>query len=270
MFLVSVIIVGGVVFVGVRHWYKSTLLQSPDDAKEFYDEARRLEKEISKNSHYYQLLLPVEREQFMRRAWIFYKEKQFVARGFESVSFHMRAVISSYAAQITFGLPDVRLKHFRTIVVYREQYRSTITRQWHKGETHRDGAIVFSWTDLAEGHNNTSDGINLALHELAHALHLENIIINGEHDFLDKLELQRFRELAELEIANIKRLPEHFLRNYGATNDHEFFAVCVESFFERPDAFRKELPHVYETLSRILMQDPSGVRQRAGLSVFES
>lgn len=263
MFFVSVIIVGGVVLVGVRHWYKTTLLQDKDHARELYDEACRLEKEIGENSHYYQLLPPDKREQFMRRAWIFYKEKQFVARGFASVSFHMRAVIASYAAQITFGLPDIRLKHFRTIVVYREQYKSTITHQFHKGETHRDGAIVFSWMDLAKGHNNTSDGVNLALHELAHALHLENIIVNGEHDFLDKVALHHFRELAEQEIANIKLFPAHFLRNYGATNDHEFFAVCVESFFERPTAFKKELPHVYDALSRILMQDPCNMKQKA-------
>lgn len=248
---------GAIVVVwGIRHWYFVQLRDSEAQQKTMQDDMRFLGDTIHTHSHYFQLLDYGEKELFLKRAWFFYKHKRYEARGFDCVSAHMRAVIAAYAAQITFGLPEIRLKHFQTVIVYSSAYRSTITRNWHKGEIHSEGAIVFSWTDLAEGHNQPSDGVNVALHELAHALHLENIIINGEHDFLDRTSLHTFRELAELEMASIQQQPSHFLRTYASANDFEFFAVCVESFFERPVAFRKELPHIYDCLCTILKQNP--------------
>jgi Mlc titration factor MtfA (ptsG expression regulator) len=38
---------------------------------------------------------------------------------------------------------------------------------------------------------------------------------------------------------------------------HEFWAVSVEAFFENPGGLRKNMPDLYEALSRVLNQDPS-------------
>jgi Mlc titration factor MtfA (ptsG expression regulator) len=37
----------------------------------------------------------------------------------------------------------------------------------------------------------------------------------------------------------------------------EMFAVCVETFFEQSDAFKAELPGIYQSLVDLLQQDPS-------------
>lgn len=47
-----------------------------------------------------------------------------------------------------------------------------------------------------------------------------------------------------------------FFRDYAATNDHEFFAVAVENFFERPQAFFEHHPRMYGLLATLLNQDP--------------
>ncbi len=38
------------------------------------------------------------------------------------------------------------------------------------------------------------------------------------------------------------------LRKYAGTNEAEFFAVAVETFFERPGALRRATPELYAIL----------------------
>jgi MtfA peptidase len=223
---------------------------------------RQFHEEIGKYSHYYKLLDDFERELFLRRAWIFFSNKEFEARGFDAVSLRMRAIVSAYAAQITFGLPEIHLRAFHTIVVYPAPYYSEKTGSYHKGETRTSGFIVFSWKDLTEGHNDPEDGINLALHELAHALRVENVTIDNEVDFLDAEALRHFTRLSLDEMERIRQEEQHFLREYAATNHQEFFAVCVENFFERPEPFLFHHPELYMVMTKILLQDPLKRQER--------
>lgn len=225
--------------------------KSTQDTSEY----KQLCEEVKRKSHYYHQLSESEKALYLQRTWLFFQEKVFLARGFEEVSFHMKTVIASYAAQITFGFEDVRLEHFKTIVVYPRSYQSTITQQWHKGETHKHGAIVFSWKDLKESHESSKDGVNLALHELAHALRLENGIENNEFRFLSEVHLQRFDQLAVYERSQMEQGAESVLRDYAATNNQEFFAVCIENFFERPRLFKEKAPEMYQLLVHVLQQD---------------
>ncbi len=218
-------------------------------------EYERVREEVKRKSYYYHLLTEEEQTLFLERTWLLFSEKEFLARGFDEVTFHMRVVIASYAAQITFGFDELRLKHFRLIVVYPGPYRSTVTDQWHKGETHRDGAIVFSWKDLREGHEELQDGINLALHEFAHALRLENGTRDAEYQFLSEPHLDRFDQLATQVRTRMNSGSQTIFRDYAAVNNQEFFAVCVENFFERPFLFKEEVPELYDLLVQILQQD---------------
>jgi hypothetical protein len=43
---------------------------------------------------------------------------------------------------------------------------------------------------------------------------------------------------------------------YAATSYQEFWAVCIETFFERSSAFRKQQPELYHSLCYLLNQDP--------------
>src|SRR3989338_4739522 len=185
----------------------------------------RLCEEVKRKSYYYHQLSEPEKALYLERTWLFFRGKEFLARGFDEVSFHMKTVIASYAAQITFGFDNIRLEHFKTIVIYPSPYQSTVTRQWHKGETHREGAIVFSCKDLKEGHE-SKNGVNLALHELA-----------------------------DYERSRIKHGTHNLLRDYAATNNQEFFAVCIENFFELPRLFKEEAPEMYQLLVHVLQQD---------------
>jgi Mlc titration factor MtfA (ptsG expression regulator) len=65
-----------------------------------------------------------------------------------------------------------------------------------------------------------------------------------------------WQEKAYIEFERMARNDQHpFLRKYASTNIHEFWAVCIEHFFEAPLEFRKQLPELYRAMSKILNQD---------------
>ena len=46
------------------------------------------------------------------------------------------------------------------------------------------------------------------------------------------------------------------LREYGATNEAEFFAVASETFFEKPLKLKENAPELYEELKTFYRVDP--------------
>ena len=168
----------------------------------------------------------------------------------------MKVLISAAAVQLTFGFPKLKLSHFKNIIVYPDAYYSTINKVHHKGEVNqRFKAIVLSWKYFIEGYLQ-ADGRNIGLHEMAHALRLENRIVNEEYDFLNPELLKEWEEKAERTMQEIREGREDFFREYGATDNEEFFSVAVENFFERPEIFSKKHPLTYNTLCHLLKQDP--------------
>ena len=47
------------------------------------------------------------------------------------------------------------------------------------------------------------------------------------------------------------------LRDYGATNEAEFFAVATESYFEKPRQMRTHAPDLYRELQEFYGGDPA-------------
>ena len=212
---------------------------------------------LEKYFRYYQQLSPENKRKFEQKLCGFLYSKQFIPRYMpEGIPIEMRVFISATAVQLTFGLPHIYLQHFSKILVYPDDYYSSITRRYHKGEVNPAyGIIVLSWENFKDGFLFTDDAINLGLHEMAHALRLENIIRNEEYQFFDETLLQRFDQIAD-NICNDPEGSKGFIRPYACTDVHEFFSVCVENFFERSVMFKEHFPDLYLILSRLLAQDP--------------
>ena len=105
------------------------------------------------------------------------------------------------------------------------------------------------------GFRNLRDGQNLALHEMAHALQLTNMVDNTECDFIDWDILRAFEKSAHTEMQKIENNEDTMFRSYGAVNQQEFFSVAVECFFEQPREFRNYNLEMYNLLTRILTID---------------
>ncbi|MEO8587777.1 MAG: zinc-dependent peptidase [Flavobacteriales bacterium] len=208
---------------------------------------------------HYQRLRPAQKPRYERIVSIFVNDKEWVGAGIV-VTEEMKVMIGACAAQLLHGFEDVELMHFDRIVVYPDSYRSHRSGRLQQGEVRpRVGMIIISWHDFLQGYTHSGDAHNVGLHEMAHAIWFENTIINGEDHFLHPPFLQKWNELATIEIANIHAGEHGFFRDYAGTNDAEFFAVAVEYLFERPLEFRDARPELYAHLCGLLKQDPATV-----------
>ena len=211
---------------------------------------------LEKKSKFYQKLSPENKKLFEKRVNKFIAMKKFIPRGeLKKVTDEMKTLIAATAVQITFGYPHIYFRHFWRILIYPDTYYSTITKKRHYGEINLHGLIILSWKKFVEGFKNYADGRNLALHEMAHALIAENRTDNSEFNFIDNDLLKVFDNYYQAEKEKIKNNDNSFFRNYGATNEHEFFSVAVENFFERPAEFYEYNPGLYAITGRILKQD---------------
>lgn len=217
---------------------------------------------LAKYAIHYQRLSAKDRERFEAIVGSFLEDKDWRGVGIEVVP-EMKLMISACAAQLLRGFPDVVLTHFERIVVHPESYRAHRSGRLHQGEVHpKAGIIVLSWDDFVNGYAHSRDAHNVGLHEFAHALWFENVIINGEDHFLRPDLLARWMEQAEGEIVRIRQGQGKLLREYAGTSQDEFFAVAIEYFFELPNLFRDELPELYGVLSTMLHQDPAAEADR--------
>lgn len=214
------------------------------------------EQILNKYFEFYQLLPEKSKTVFRKRVAYFMSAKTFVPREMIAVSWEMKTLISASAIQLTFGFPRVHLSYFKYILVYPGKFFSRATQTYNLGEVNpRAKSIVLGWKYFVEGYI-LKDGRNLGLHEMAHALRLENRIMNHEYNFLSKSALKEWELRAGNTMEEIRNGRETFFREYGATDREEFFAVAVENFFERPVEFSEKHPLTYEVLCRLLNQNP--------------
>ena len=216
---------------------------------------------LEKYFPYYQKLSPANKSRFERKVCNFLYDKRFIPRNMKEVTIDAKVLIAASAVQLTFGLPKIYLQHFDKILVYPNEYYSSITQRYHKGEVNpRFGIIVLSWKNFVEGYIRSNDSVNLGLHEMAHALRLENIIRHEEYKFFDDALVKKFDDYAQAICRNLENYG-NFFRPYACTNEHEFFSVAIENFFERSENFKKQIPDLYVILTRLLGQDPLKLTQ---------
>ena len=214
------------------------------------------QKTLARHFKFYQVLPKKSQKIFEYRVAKFMILKDYIPRQMESVTEEMKVLIAASAIQLTFGFPRVFLSYFKYIIVYPDQFFSTTAQRYHKGEVNpKAKAIVLSWRHFTEGYAQ-AEGQNLGLHEMAHALELENKVMNHEYDFLDSDAIDAWQRLAALEIKKLREGGGSIFREYGGTNHHEFFAVTVEYFFERPGDFMDYHRDLYRAMANLLRQDP--------------
>jgi MtfA peptidase len=212
---------------------------------------------LQKYFPYYQKLNDTDKAKFERKVCNFLYGKRFIPRDIDEVTIEAKILIAATAVQITFGLPDAYLRHFNKILVYPDEYYSVLFKRYHKGEVNpRFGIIVLSWQSFVDGMIYPNDGKNLGLHEMAHALRLETMLRSSDYPLFDDKLLEEFDEHAHNVCSRIENWNETFFRPYACANEHEFFSVSIEHFFERPVELKNEMPRLYTILVKLLNQDP--------------
>lgn len=210
---------------------------------------------LERNFSYYQLLSPEGKLKFLARMRVVMASKRIVGQDGLKITREMQILTCAAFVQVTFGLKNFRLPRFKTIGIYPDVYEDRRLKRKFIGSTQPVGLIRFSWKHLKQGYRIPDDSINLALHELAHAL---KITIEKKDVQLDESiarELFSFVEASSPLRSAILSGKVDSLRKYAAVNADELFACCVEYFFENPADFKENLPTVYDKMCRILNQD---------------
>jgi len=96
---------------------------------------------------------------------------------------------------------------------------------------------------------------------MSHALLYNNFFAQFGGDSNFRLNYEKFSLTTGPILADVITNRRSYLRNYAFTNMHEFWAVSVEAFFENPVGLRANMPDLYDSLCRVLNQDPSTDRK---------
>jgi MtfA peptidase len=220
----------------------------------------RLQQSLKKNHPYYQKL-GRNRATFARRVWQFVRDNNFVSREGIEVTFKLKVIIASHAVQLSWRLPDDAYNYYKKILIYPDYYTSRLTAKLHKAEVNPGlRLIVFSVRAIHESLTDSDKAINVMIHEFAHALWLEHLLMHKNYNVFHPKVFEVVRSQVSHFYSN-PTLPEtHMFRQYAFQNEAEFFAVSVESFFGQPEQLREQLPGYYTLLTKLFLQDPAMIK----------
>ena len=207
------------------------------------------------HSSFYKELKPETKREFDERVKDLILEKEFIGKGMK-ITREVQLKVACSAIQLSIGLPHTIYLNFHRFVIYRHEFR-TRNGQLYKGMVNPAfGTIMLSWKHFESGNEDPHDGLNLGLHEFAHALWLEDSIPNAEHGFLNPSFKANWERLSYAFVADQEACRRSIFRRYACTNAAEFFAAAVEHFFERPQEFAEHEAALYHSLAKLLNQNP--------------
>lgn len=201
------------------------------------------------------------RARFLELLRLFVAEKRFVGAAGMEIGDEVRVVIAAAAVRLVLhqGKLDA-YDRLTEIVVYPHLYRHEAGDGVVLGEAHDWGTVVLAWPAVVEGLANAADGHDTASHEFAHVLDRGDGGFDGT-PVLERLDL--YAPWARVMSDHFLRLRRHgrpqrkALRDYGALNEAEFFAVATESYFEKPRQLRTQTPDLYRLLQDFYGGDPA-------------
>ena len=220
-----------------------------------YEEKHRdFETLLCRHNPYFKSLAKAGRERFLRRVLLFIELKKFEYIDLEPEEI-MPLLVSAAAVQLTFGLENFLLDYFHTIYILKDKYRYGVYNMPFEGHVSEEG-IYLSWNHFVREYTDYSDGQNVGLHEMAHALTYVNFTVQHGRDNAFYHHFNDFSLVARPIFERMQTGETNVLDSYAATNYQEFWAVCIETFFERSNSFRRQLPELYFALCSLLNQDP--------------
>lgn len=210
---------------------------------------------LQKYSPFYAQLTPEDQRKFRKRTRAFYRSKIFLIHQPNPLR-EMPILISGAAVQLCFGLPHFKLTAYPYICIHPDAYVGYNPLRILAGNV-QGSSINMSWKHFFEDFQDYSNGVNLGLHEMAHALQMQYAyfynpkegLFNEHLSLLDSVD----EHVAKAELQHSNRL----YSDLALQNMDEFWASSVELFFEKPVALQQRYPKVYEYLQHMLQQNPA-------------
>jgi len=209
---------------------------------------------ISRVLPYFNQLNESNKQKFLKRVYNFRRSKSFHFHGLDAQE-EIMILVSAASIQISFGLKNYLLPFFKEVYILSDAYQALEGKELYIGHVSPTG-IYISWKHFVQGFSNYGDGVNVALHEMAHALYHENFIKETGIDWDFRKDFEKLPAVFGPMMTKVIVQKKSYLRGYAFTNFQEFWAVSVEYFFENSQGLKDNLPQLYTILCDTLNQDP--------------
>lgn len=230
------------------------LIYKGDELKFSDDEVHTV---CNKYNQYYQKLNADKQPGFIERVQEFIRSKDFYIcspKGYKE----MPILISASAVQITFGLKDFLLPYFSNIIIHPEEYFAYDPFRILVGNV-QGHSISLSWKHFLQDYQNPTDGKNVGLHEMAHALQVQYLFRNPKRSNTFKEDYEHYDRIDDDVLNAEKTSGKRLFDENALRNKNEFWATSVELFFEKPVALKTQYPNLYESLRIVLNQDTAAM-----------
>ena len=211
---------------------------------------------LHKRFPYFNKLTTGEKIRFLQRHNKFMCQKVFRIND-ESGFKEMPVLLSATAIQLSFGLEEYILPHYKNINIFPQEFLGTEPNIRFLEGNVSGNSINISWKHYLQGYENIENGQNVGLHEMAHAYYCQNMVCKDERDMAFVRTYSNFDMCSNTVFKNELLSTQRLYSDYGLKNLQEFWAESVEIFFERPLAMKKQYPDLFTTMSLLLNQQPA-------------
>lgn len=215
---------------------------------------------------FYRDLAPEDKTRFQYRCLSFIYATEFIGHNLE-VSDEDKLLVASGSVILAWGFERWHYVKVDTVILVDRAFNenskfgeqdSHITGL--VGTHHLRGKMILSQAALHQGFSNDRDKRNVAIHEFAHLIDMADGDIDGlPGQISEQASALPWLALVQSKIAGINQ-GKSDIRDYGATNNAEFFSVASEYFFERPKLLQRRHPELYKTLERFYKQNRADVQ----------
>ncbi len=205
-----------------------------------------------------------------RHLQVFLFDKRFHGINGQAIDEEIRLTVAGTACILLLGRDDLEFAGFTNILVYPSTFASEqrqsdgmiehVGHQARLGESWKRGPLVLAWDSARHGARDVQDGHNVILHEFAHKLDEADGVMDGAPILEQKSHYVSWARTMQHEYDLLQqraaRHLETVMDHYGATQPAEFFAVLVETFFEKPFQLDRHHPELYAEMQRCFGVDP--------------
>jgi len=231
-----------------------------------------LQELVEQRTPAYELLDAGERARLRDLVQVFVAEKRWEGCGGLELTDEIRVTIATMACVMLLGRDHELFAGVETILVYptvvelptvRQYTRNTPKGTVHAGPTSGvrlpSGEIVLAWDVVREDAITRSDGANVVIHVLSHAIDVLDGLQDGVPPIADRAVRAAWTSAMQTAFDTHRARREDgevsFLADHALESPAEYFAVATESFFECPIDLARELPDVYGVLRSFFALD---------------
>ena len=216
---------------------------------------------------FYRALTPAEQARFRQLVQVFLGEVRVTGVRTE-IDDTIRLLVAASAVIPIFGFHDWDYHRLGEVLVYPDAFNDQYQTDGEErnilgltGLASLSGVMILSKPALLAGYRDDSRPENVGIHEFAHLV--EQVAeSHGLPSEVPRNAIQEWVAFVARELANPHARRAH-INQYGYTNEHEFFAVLTEYFFNSPAILQSRDPALYDMLRRLFHQDPASIFSRS-------